>query len=251
MPYFPYQGKQIFYSESGTGRPLVMLHGNTASSILFEFLLPLYQRDFRVIRMDFLGNGRSDRVGTFPEDLWIEQAGQVIALIEHLKIKKAGLLGTSGGAWAAVNAALKRPDLVHRVVADSFDGRTLHASFADDLQRERTSAKNDPGARQFYEWCQGADWETVVDRDTQALVQCARHHRPLFCKPLETLRVPVLFMGSLQDTMCRRDMAEEYAAMARLVPHGTVHLFGAGGHPAVLSNAEAAAAVVRQYLCAE
>ena len=122
MPYFPYQGKQIFYSESGTGRPLVMLHGNTASSVLFEFLLPLYQRDFRVIRMDFLGNGRSNRVETFPEDLWIEQAGQVLALIEHLKIEKADLLGTSGGAWAAVNAALKRPDLVHRVVADSFDG---------------------------------------------------------------------------------------------------------------------------------
>ena len=97
MPYFPYQGKQIFYSESGTGRPLVMLHGNTASSVLFEFLLPLYQRDFRVIRMDFLGNGRSNRVETFPEDLWIEQAGQVLALIEHLKIEKADLLGTSLG----------------------------------------------------------------------------------------------------------------------------------------------------------
>ena len=35
------------------------------------------------------------------------------------------LVGTSGGAWAAVNAALERPDLMDRVAADSFDGRRL------------------------------------------------------------------------------------------------------------------------------
>ena len=117
MTYFMYQSKRIFYKEIGVGKPLIMLHGDTASSVMFEFLLPLYQENFRVVLIDFLGNGKSDRIENFPENLWITQAEQVIALIEHLRIQKANLIGTSGGAWVAINTALKRPDLIDRVVA--------------------------------------------------------------------------------------------------------------------------------------
>ncbi len=91
-----------------------------------------------MILIDFLGNGRSDRLDVFPEDLWIRQAGQVTALIEHLNIRNANLLGTSGGAWVAVNVALERPDLIRKVIADSFDGRTLDTDFARNLQEERS-----------------------------------------------------------------------------------------------------------------
>lgn len=62
MPYFTYQSKQIYYSEAGAGKPLLFLHGNTASSKMFEPLLPLYTDNFKVILIDFLGNDRSDRV---------------------------------------------------------------------------------------------------------------------------------------------------------------------------------------------
>lgn len=248
MAYFHFRSKQIFYQEIGAGRPLIMLHGDTASSRMLTFLLPLYQENFRVILIDFLGNGRSDRVSSFPEDLWAAQAEQVIALIEHLNLEKVNLLGTSGGAWAAINTALKRPDLIGKVVADSFDGRTLHDRFAEDLRKERESAKHDAQARQFYAWCQGEDWENVVDLNTQALTACAIGHIPLFCQPLETLSVPVLLMGSLADEMCRKDMAEEYTAMTRLIPNGTIHLFDTGGHPAVLSNAEHSASIITAYL---
>ena len=55
MTYFMYQSKRIFYKEIGVGKPLIMLHGDTASSVMFEFLLPLYQENFRVVLIDFLG----------------------------------------------------------------------------------------------------------------------------------------------------------------------------------------------------
>ena len=43
MSYFIYQSKKIFYNEVGTGKPVIMLHGDTASSTMFEFvLMPLY-----------------------------------------------------------------------------------------------------------------------------------------------------------------------------------------------------------------
>lgn len=248
MTYFIYQSKRIFYKEIGVGKPLIMLHGDTASSVMFVFLLPLYQENFRVVLIDFLGNGKSDRIENFPENLWITQAEQVIALIEHLRIQKANLIGTSGGAWVAINTALKRPDLIDRVVADSFDGRTLHENFAENLLQEREFAKHDNQAKQFYEWCQGEDWETVVDLNTQALTKCAVNQIPLFCRPLETLSTPILFTGSLEDDMCRKNMVEEYTEMNRLVQNGTVHIFKAGGHPAIMTNAELFSEVVTEYL---
>lgn len=248
MSYFNYQAKRIFYKEVGHGKPLIMLHGDAVSSKMFEMLLPLYQEQFRVILIDFLGNGKSDRVDTFPPDLWITQAYQVIALMEHLKIQKVNLLGTSGGAWVAVNAALERPDLISKVIADSFDGRTLDKNFAKNLLKERELAKQDAYAKQFYEWCQGEDWETVVDLNTAALTECADKKLPLFAKSLETLSVPIFFIGSLQDDMCRKNMLEEYTEMNKLVSNGMIHMFNTGGHPAIATNAESFAEITLKFI---
>ncbi len=247
MPYFNFEEKKIFYKETGCGEPIVLLHGDTASGRMFEPLLPLYQEHFRVILIDFLGNGRSDRLKEFPADLWIWQAGQVIALIEHLNIRNVNLLGTSGGAWAAVNAALMRPDLIHKVIADSFDGRTLALDFAKNLLEERTYAKQDTFANQFYKWCQGDDWEVVVDLNTTALIQCAERKLPLFVKELQELKVPILFTGSKEDTMCRKNMQQEYRDMQELVSDGSIYMFPQGEHPAMVSNAERFADLVINF----
>ena len=248
MPTVSYCGKSLFYQEAGEGPVLLFLHGNTASSRLFEPLLPLYAPHFRCVLLDFLDNGRSDRVAVLPADLWQDEARQVLALIRKAGYERPCLLGTSGGAWAAMNAALLAPDEVGAVVADSFDGRTLHPGFAQDLTVERAKAKQDPAARGFYEWCQGPDWEAVVDRDADALLRCAAAGRPLFCRPLEQMQPPVLLMGSREDPMCRRDLEEEYRAMAAQMPHAAVRLFPSGGHPAILSQAEAAKEEILAFL---
>ena len=248
MAFFKYGDKNIYYDEIGAGLPVVLLHGDTASSKMFEYIIPLYANSFKVILMDFLGNGQSDRVEEFPSDLWYSQAQQVIAFLEYLDCGKVNLVGTSGGAWIAVNVALERPDLVHKVVADSFDGRTLQNGFSENLLKERMTAKSNDLSRQFYEWCQGEDWETIVDLNTKALVECAVSKLPLFHKPLEMLEVPILFVGSMEDTMCRKDLEEEYSQMEQLVSNGRTFLFPTGGHPAILSNAEDFADIVRDYL---
>ena len=129
MAYFKYQGNLFIMKNTGKANRLFFLHGNTASSKMSELLMPLYAEKFRCILIDFLGNGQSDRVENFSPDMWYDEALQTIVLAEHLQCGKVSLIGTSGGAWAAVNAALERPDLFHAVVADSFDGRTLNEKF--------------------------------------------------------------------------------------------------------------------------
>ena len=247
MAYFIYQEKRIYYSEAGKGNPVVFLHGNTASSRMFEPLLPLYEKYFKVILVDFLGHGRSDRLSEFPADLWQEEARQTIALLEHLNCGKISLVGSSGGAWAAVNAGLLRPDLVEKVVADSFDGRTLGEDFVRKLINERTDAKQDDKAVWFYQWCQGEDWERIVDMDTKALVQCAEERLPLFFKPVSELKVPLLLMGSVGDEAVRPDIRDEYEAISGQTG-AEICMFSSGGHPAGFSNAEQAAAVIQRFL---
>lgn len=88
MSYFIYETKKIFYQVTGNGKPMILLHGNTASSKMFEMLLPLYQEHFKVILIDFLGNGQSDRIEKFPADLWFSQAKQTISLLKYLNLGK-------------------------------------------------------------------------------------------------------------------------------------------------------------------
>ena len=84
MSYFNYQGKNVFYEEMGNGSPLFLLHGNTASSNMFYEMAGKYAEHHRVILIDFLGNGRSDRVPGCPEEMWIDQGHQVVELCREL-----------------------------------------------------------------------------------------------------------------------------------------------------------------------
>lgn len=248
MGYFVYQGKNIYYTSEGGGMPMLFLHGNTASSMMFEMLMPLYTDELEVIRMDFLGNGRSDRVERFPENIWLDQGKQVVALAETLGYNKINLIGTSGGAYAAINAALLRPELFRCVIADSFDGQRLAPGFSAALRAERAAAKADDMARGFYEWNQGADWERVVDQDTEALVALAESGASLFVRPIETIQVPLLITVSRADEMLANDMAAECAQLSAANPLIRYKIYEDGAHPLILSKAEEIARVVKRFL---
>lgn len=86
MSYFKYQSKNIFYEEIGTGKPLLLLHGNTASSNMFLSLVEQYACEYKVILLDFPGYGKSDRLEYFPVDLWYEESKQVIEFLKQKEL---------------------------------------------------------------------------------------------------------------------------------------------------------------------
>ena len=59
----------------------------------------------------------------------------------------------------------------------------------------------------------------------EALLQCVEEKRPLFHRPLEELKIPILFMGSKQDEMCRSDLENEYQEMASILPNASYIFF--------------------------
>jgi pimeloyl-ACP methyl ester carboxylesterase len=114
MSEFEYEGHRISYDSYGEGeRVLVLVHGLLMNRRMFEPLAAaLARRGNRVICVDLLGHGRSDR----PEDLRLYSmplfARQVEALLDHLEQPSAIVGGTSLGANVALELAVSSPERV-------------------------------------------------------------------------------------------------------------------------------------------
>jgi pimeloyl-ACP methyl ester carboxylesterase len=114
MGEFRYEGHRIEYDSYGEGEGvLVLVHGLLMNRRMFERLGPaLARRGNRVICVDLLGHGRSDR----PEDLRLYSmplfARQVATLLDHLELESAVVGGTSLGANVALELATRDPERV-------------------------------------------------------------------------------------------------------------------------------------------
>lgn len=237
MAYFYYQTHKIYYYEIGTGLPLVLLHGNTASSAMFSAIAPELAQDYKIILIDFLGCGKSDHIATLAEDLWYDEAMQVICFLEEKHYHNVKLIGTSGGALAALNVSLERPDLVSQLIADSFEGEEANASVTEMLRQQRQASKSNASARLFYEQMHGTDWEQAIDADTQAVVAHAAYIKKFFHKPISQLKPEILLTGSCEDAFFPAEFYKIlFHTMLKKIGHGEQHLFQHGKHPAMLSN---------------
>lgn len=251
MAYFTYRNQAVYYEAYGEGAPVVFLHGNTASSRMFTPVLHYFEDQFRIITIDFLGHGQSDRLESFPADLWYDEAMQTIALLEELRIPKAHLVGSSGGALVAINVGLERGDLVGKIVADSFEGEEAMDAFTANIAAERQESKGDPDARMFYKIMHGEDWESVVDNDTAAVAAHAGEIKSFFHKPIDTLKNDILMTGTQQDRFVGNDvhyLADTYGKLIQKIGHGSFHIFAAGGHPAMISNEEQFCKLAKAFL---
>src|SRR5919107_5670473 len=117
---FTFRGHRLAYTSYGEGpRVLVLVHGLLLSQRMHAALAKaLAERGHRVITLDLLGHGRSDR----PPDMWRYSmttfGAEVIALLDHLELDEAVVLGTSLGANTALEAAALAPDRVRGMVIE-------------------------------------------------------------------------------------------------------------------------------------
>lgn len=243
MSFYMYNGKKMYYQELGTGQPLILLHGNTASSNMFLEVATKYANTYKVILIDFLGHGQSDRLDAFPADLWFSEAEQVISFLKEKQYGKVNIIGSSGGALVAINIALEAPELVNKVIADSFEGEQPLKAFTQNVIEEREHSKQDENTIMFYHAMHGDDWEKVVDNDTQAIFRHDQEIGKFFHQSLHSLTPDILLTGSKKDEfVCAIDpfyFDKVYENMLVKIGHGEMYLFETGGHPAMLSNQEA------------
>lgn len=140
MASFRFQKQRIAYTEYGGGpaaltaegkrartaraspakdRPVILVHGLLLSQEMHRPLAEdLAARGNRAITVDLLGHGESDR----PRDMWRYSmslfAEQLLALMDHLELKEAVVMGTSLGANAALEMASKAPERLRAMVIE-------------------------------------------------------------------------------------------------------------------------------------
>jgi len=107
-------GLEMYYEIHGEGEPLILLHGGVGAIEMFGEVLPLLAEGRRVIAVDLQAHGRTadiDRPMTFEA-----MADDVAALIEHLELGEADVMGYSLGGGVALRTAIHNPEVVRKLV---------------------------------------------------------------------------------------------------------------------------------------
>ncbi|MEA3335527.1 MAG: alpha/beta hydrolase [Chloroflexota bacterium] len=104
----------LFYSESGVGQPLVLLHGLGGTGNDWELQLPAFAPRYRSLSVDLRGHGRSPK----PKGPYhiTQFAGDVVKLLKNVDAYPAHVLGLSLGGAVAQQLAIDYPDAVRSLV---------------------------------------------------------------------------------------------------------------------------------------
>lgn len=107
----------LYYEVHGDGPPLIMLHGGVTPSEMFGAPLVEMAKTHKVIALHTRGHGLS-KDGSRPWSFELF-ADDVAAVMGHLGIEKASVMGYSSGALVALQTAIRHPQLVDRLIVVS------------------------------------------------------------------------------------------------------------------------------------
>jgi pimeloyl-ACP methyl ester carboxylesterase len=120
MSTFVHEGHRLAYRVRGEGpRTVVLLHGLLLSQKMHVPLaMALAERGNRVVTLDLLGHGASDRPADMTQYSMVTFGRQVVGLLDHLDVDEAVVLGTSLGANTALEAAVAAPHRLRGLVIE-------------------------------------------------------------------------------------------------------------------------------------
>lgn len=179
MERLPVNGRSIAYSDQGRGDAIVLVHGFAASSRenwdKAGWLQMLARANRRVVAVDLLGHGESDRPHDERAYALDHFAADVLAVTEHLQLKKPDLMGFSLGARVVLRVLEQRPErFLLGVLCGVGDALLTPRSERETIAlaealSARTAEEAPAGlARQFRQFAE------AQQQDLKALAACAR-----------------------------------------------------------------------------
>jgi len=217
MPSFQHNGIETAFLDEGEGEPIVLVHG-FASNKEVNWVQPgwvtaLKGAGRRVIALDNRGHGASTKLYDVEAYSVDKMGGDVIALLDHLNIERADVLGYSMGGRITGYVASAHPERVRSAIIGGIGIRlTISASnseaIAAALEAPNASDVTDPQAIGFRLFAE----QTKSDR--RALAACMRNpHRTISREAAASIRVPVLVATGTKD-----DIAGSGPELVALIP---------------------------------
>jgi pimeloyl-ACP methyl ester carboxylesterase len=221
MPSFHNGAVEIAYIDEGEGDPILLVHG-FASSKNVNWIYPTWVSELkkngrRVIAFDNRGHGESGKLYDAAEYEIATMAGDISALMDHLKIARADVMGYSLGSRMAAVLALQAPQRLRSAILGGIgigliEGGGPGENVAEALEAPSLEDVTDPVGRTFRAF---AD-QTRSDR--RALAACLRGSRRLMTREeAAAIKVPVLIAVGTSD-----EIAGSAQALGKVIPGAEV-----------------------------
>jgi pimeloyl-ACP methyl ester carboxylesterase len=208
---------EIAYLDEGEGAPIVLVHG-FASTKEVNWVNPgwvttLMRAGRRVVALDNRGHGASSKLYDPAAYHSAKMAGDVVALMDHLNIERADVMGYSMGARITAYLAVDHPGRLRSAILGGLgirlvEGVGLPESIADALEAPSLADVKDPMGRVFRAFAE------QTKSDLRALAACIRGSRQTLSREqVAGIGIPVLVAVGTKDVV-----AGSASALAALIP---------------------------------
>jgi len=220
MPQFTHDGVDIAFIDEGEGEPIVLVHGFASNKEVNwaapSWITTLTRAGRRAIALDNRGHGASRKLYDPAAYHSATMAEDVRALLDHLDLPRADVMGYSMGARIAAFLALAYPNRVRAAVLGGLgfrlvEGVGLPDTIAEGLEAPSLAEVRDPTAYLFRAFAE------QTKSDLHALAACMRGSRQtLSATEVGRIAVPVLVAVGEHDPI-----AGSPEALAALIPGAT------------------------------
>ena len=221
MPSFHHGDVEIAYLDEGEGDPIILVHG-FASSKNVNWVYPTWVSDLkksgrRVIAFDNRGHGESSKLYDAAEYEIAIMASDIAALMDHLKLDRADVMGYSLGSRMTAMLARSQPHLFRSAILGGIgigliEGGGPGENVARALEADSLDEVTDPVGRTFRAF---AD---QTRSDHRALAACLRGSRRLMRREEAAgIAVPVLIAVGTAD-----EIAGSADALGKIIPGSRV-----------------------------
>jgi pimeloyl-ACP methyl ester carboxylesterase len=221
MPSFHNGAVEIAYLDEGEGDPILLVHG-FASSKNVNWIYPTWVSELkkngrRVIAFDNRGHGESSKLYDAADYEIATMAGDISALMDHLNIERADVMGYSLGSRMTAVLARQKPQRLRSAILGGIgigliEGGGPGENVAEALEAPSLEDVTDPVGRTFRAF---AD-QTRSDR--RALAACLRGSRRLMTREeAAAIKVPVLIAVGTSD-----EIAGSAQALGKVIPGAEV-----------------------------
>jgi len=206
--YANVNGLKMYYEIHGAGEPLVLLHGGVGASEMFSPVLPGLAENRQIVAVHLQAHGRTadiDRPLSFEL-----MADDIAALMKHLGIERADIMGYSLGGGVALQTAIRHPDVVRKLVFIStpFKRDGFYPEVLENMAQMGPEAAKFMKQSPLYQLYPDADWAVLFTKLGDLLRQDYD-----WSKDVAAIKSPVMIVFADADAVRTAHVIEFFALL--------------------------------------